>query len=256
MENDNLQNQLRNKRRLVPHLVYRMWPALDEWWWFGKQARLLKRGLPTNRSPEDVFAKLETSSLTSLQKRNEIVPLLEMLRRENATVICEIGSYDGGTLFLFAGVAPEDAQIFSLDLHLGFGRRSAFRRMLRRGQSLQYIEGDSHDLGTKSRLEKLLAGKRLDFLFIDGDHSFAGVAADFELYSPLVRPGGLIAFHDIIPDFRTRFGKVTASNGGEVWRFWRQLREKYSDCREFLHEGSDQDGYGIGVLRYPGLKSS
>jgi hypothetical protein len=33
-------------------------------------------------------------------------------------------------------------------------------------------------------------------LFIDGDHRYEGVRRDFEMYSPLVGAGGLIAFHD------------------------------------------------------------
>ena len=44
-----------------------------------------------------------------------------------------------------------------------------------------------------------LGGAELDFLFIDGDHSYAGVKQDFEKYSGYVKRGGLIAFHDIRP---------------------------------------------------------
>lgn len=38
----------------------------------------------------------------------------------------------------------------------------------------------------------------IDFLFIDGDHSEAGVCLDFQMYSPLVRKGGIIVFHDVV----------------------------------------------------------
>ena len=57
---------------------------------------------------------------------------------------------------------------------------------------------DSHDPKTVRRLERLLAGRSIDFLLIDGDHSYEGVKRDWELYEPLVTPGGLIAFHDIL----------------------------------------------------------
>jgi predicted O-methyltransferase YrrM len=43
----------------------------------------------------------------------------------------------------------------------------------------------------------VLNEQNLDFLFIDGDHTYKGVKEDFEMYSPLVRKGGVIAFHDI-----------------------------------------------------------
>lgn len=37
----------------------------------------------------------------------------------------------------------------------------------------------------------------VDLLFIDGDHSMDGVSRDYEIYSHLVRSGGIIAFHDV-----------------------------------------------------------
>ena len=91
----------------------------------------------------------------------------------------------------------------------------------------------------------------LDFLFIDGDHSFEGVSKDHQLYSPLVRPGGVIAFHDIVPDFRTRYGTPTPRNVGGVPVFWNELKSPHTDVCELIEDPA-QDGYGIGVLRQPG----
>ncbi len=78
------------------------------------------------------------------------------------------------------------------------------------------MRGDSHSPQTKVRVAEWLAGNKLDFLFIDGDHSLPGVAQDFEMYGPFVRSGGIIAFHDIVPDFRTRFGARTDADVGQV----------------------------------------
>lgn len=36
----------------------------------------------------------------------------------------------------------------------------------------------------------------IDFLFIDGDHSYDGVKHDFEAFSPWLTDGALVAFHD------------------------------------------------------------
>jgi predicted O-methyltransferase YrrM len=42
-----------------------------------------------------------------------------------------------------------------------------------------------------------IAGQQTyNFLFIDGDHSYEGVKADFELYSPLLESGGYLVFDD------------------------------------------------------------
>jgi len=40
---------------------------------------------------------------------------------------------------------------------------------------------------------------QIDFLFIDGDHSYEGVKSDFELYSNLLSPKGIIVLHDTDP---------------------------------------------------------
>lgn len=36
-----------------------------------------------------------------------------------------------------------------------------------------------------------------DVIFIDGDHSYAGVKRDFEACRTLLSPGGLLLFHDV-----------------------------------------------------------
>ena len=41
------------------------------------------------------------------------------------------------------------------------------------------------------------AGKEVDMVFIDGDHTYAGILCDWLLYHKLVRKGGIVAFHDI-----------------------------------------------------------
>ncbi len=38
----------------------------------------------------------------------------------------------------------------------------------------------------------------VDLLFIDGDHSYEGVKADWELFVPLVKPFGVVIFHDTL----------------------------------------------------------
>ena len=46
-----------------------------------------------------------------------------------------------------------------------------------------------------------LPPESLDFVFIDGDHSYEGSSADFKAYYPLIKKGGIFAGHDIVlPD--------------------------------------------------------
>jgi len=85
---------------------------------------------------------------------------------------------------------------------------------------LYLIRGDSHDSRTLERVKKILGGEELDFLFIDGDHTYEGVRRDFEMYSPLVRRGGVVAFHDVVPGSPEYVGGVP--------RFWNEIKSKYN----------------------------
>jgi len=57
------------------------------------------------------------------------------------------------------------------------------------------ILGDSHDERTLGTLKKMLNGRPVNLLFIDGDHNYEAVKRDYELYAPLVE--NIIALHDI-----------------------------------------------------------
>ncbi len=43
---------------------------------------------------------------------------------------------------------------------------------------------------------------KIDFLFIDGDHSYEGVKLDFDLYSTIMSPNGTIVLHDTDPKYQ------------------------------------------------------
>jgi predicted O-methyltransferase YrrM len=52
-----------------------------------------------------------------------------------------------------------------------------------------------------------------DFVFVDGDHTYEGLRGDWEAWSPLVGPGGIIALHDsFLPEGHDDAGSVRYSN--------------------------------------------
>ncbi len=185
----------------------------------------------------------------SWQKEAEILALLERLRPLRPRRLLEIGTAAGGTLLLFSRVAAPDAHLVSIDFpegHFGGGynplRSLLYRTFAHSRQRVSPIRADSHRPETRRRLAALLQGEKLDFLFIDGDHTAAGVLRDFEDYTPFVRPGGLIALHDIRPDEK--------GWSGEVHRVWPELSARFQG--EELVDGAGPAGYGIGLLRWPG----
>jgi predicted O-methyltransferase YrrM len=182
------------------------------------------------------------------QKEREIRGLLTEVRRLRPRRLLEIGSSAGGTLFLWTRAAAEDATIVSIDLPAGgirdpeeAERLQRFERFRRGRQRLYLLRADSHAGLTQRRLAEILEGQALDFLFIDGDHSYDGVRRDFDDYAPLVRPDGLVALHDVHPH--------SQAWGGEVPQFWSEIRDRYSASE--LLESPAQDGYGIGLIRMP-----
>jgi cephalosporin hydroxylase len=182
------------------------------------------------------------------QIRSEIVALGKLLREVAPRCSMEIGTNYGGTLLLLCTISPPGAQIISLDLPLGkFGggypkrKIPLFRLFPRNGQKLSLIRGDSHLSETRQQVQRLLGDQKLDYLFIDGDHTYEGVKRDFEMYAPFVRSGGIVAFHDI--------ARHTRHKDCEVDKFWNELKQQYRH-QEFI-ENPDQGWAGIGVIYLP-----
>jgi cephalosporin hydroxylase len=184
--------------------------------------------------------------VSPFQFREELRDLLAELERRRPQTILEIGTCVGGTLFLFTRVAADDALVISLDLpHGEFGggyapaRSRLYRSFAISGQRLELVRSDSHLGETKMRIQELLADRQIDFLFIDGDHRGEGVAADLEMYGPLVAADGLIGFHDIVP------GPPEAVGG--VPTFWSELKRgrRFSEIVRNWNQGSA----GIGLIQ-------
>jgi len=174
----------------------------------------------------------------------EILPFLEYAAGASPRRVAEIGTQFGGTNFLLSQAMPTVTTMAGVDMFVR--NRARLKTFTRPGQTLHLIEGSSHDQATKTQLEEALGGADLDLLFIDGDHTWSGVVQDFTLYRTLVADGGLIAFHDIVPDNRLRHGTASLAYAGEVPVFWPRLRDHYRH-REFVRDW-DQEGCGIGVI--------
>jgi predicted O-methyltransferase YrrM len=187
-----------------------------------------------------------------MQKLAEFAPLLTLLARRRPAVVVEVGTYRGGSFYALCNVADPHATLVSIDLPGGlFGGgydEQELRSMHGYGvhtQSLYFLARDSQDVSTRDAVVKLLDGRLIDFLMIDGDHRYEGVRRDFELYSPLVSAGGLIAFHDILPHPRAPLCQVDV--------LWDEVKRRYHHI-ELIDAGEDwgagQWG-GIGVLFWP-----
>lgn len=184
----------------------------------------------------------------AVQRVQELAGLVAAVAAVRPAVVVEVGTRHGGTFSCWPQVAAPGALLVSIDLPAGsFGGGSgedAVARLsgfLRPGQTLEVLRQDSHLPGTRDWLVGVLAGRPVDFLFLDGDHSLTGIRQDFEAFGPLVRAGGLVAFHDIVPD--------PGNAHIQVPEFWASLRDR-PGAREFIDPpGRAAGGMGIGVVR-------
>lgn len=194
------------------------------------------------------------------QKIAEFEQLVAVVLEQRPAVVVEIGTMSGGTLGAWCSCAADDALIISIDLpdgEWGGGYQEhdvpRLNGYAQRGQRLELVRGDSHADNIYLLVSSLLEGQEIDFLFIDGDHTYEGVSADYMAYTSFVRSGGLIAFHDILPHPQVPRCRVSD--------FWAELKvqfEKHGDgdrLREFTVDGDERTWGpwgGIGVLEWPG----
>jgi cephalosporin hydroxylase len=176
------------------------------------------------------------------QIRAEILGLSRAVAEVEPKVILEIGTSSGGSLFIWANLASE--KVVTSDIMNLRIREPMFHAFAPPGSQcvVEFLCGDSHAPPFRERVVEALGGKPVDFLFIDGDHTEAGVESDYRAYAPLVRPGGLVAFHDIVER------QPLPTN--QVQHFWKRLKAEQSDTEEFVAD-HDQVGYGIGLVRLP-----
>lgn len=181
------------------------------------------------------------------QVKSEVLELLSSLQKEKPKYILEIGTGNGGMLFLFSLIADSRAKIISIDLPSGkFGggyvvwRIPFYKSFRKENQKVYLLRKDSHKEETLKKIEAILNNQKLDLLFIDGDHTYEGVKKDFKMYGSLVRKNGLIVFHDIVPG--------PEENIGGVPEFWKEIRKNYQSQRIEIVRNWDQNGYGLGII--------
>jgi predicted O-methyltransferase YrrM len=186
----------------------------------------------------------------AVQKMKELAACIELIKKQPVPQrILEIGTDNGGTFWLWCQLASPRAHIISLDLPKAkFSSEKGYNKGLLKSyakpsQVLSFIRKDSHTDKAEAMVRKALDSNMLDLLFIDGDHSYAGVKEDYTRYLKYVRPGGMIIFHDIVIHDKVQ--------DCQVHRFWNELKVE-NEVYEFIDAEADDRGWGtwggLGVL--------
>jgi len=131
----------------------------------------------------------------------------------------EIGSYCGkSAIYLGAAARERSTVLFSVDHHRGseenqpgweYHEPDLVDPAVGRIDTLPVFRRTIHDAGLEDVVIATVADSPtlarhwttpLAFLFIDGGHGTEPAHRDYELWTPLVAPGGTLAIHDVFPN--------------------------------------------------------
>ncbi len=174
----------------------------------------------------------------------ELRRLFRLVRRRRPRTVLELGRSRGGTFFLWTRAAAARATLVSagpppweVDDSGEGPRRRVMATFGRARQSLHVLRDDPLTASARARIEALLAGRPLDFLFLTGEDDVERIRGELDLYGPLLRQGGLVALDGVRP----RLGE-----NGRIARLWREIAAA-ARARELVEDASGSGG-GIGVV--------
>ncbi len=173
-----------------------------------------------------------------LQWEKEFEVLLELYRRMEPTNVLEIGTYHGGTLYHWLRNSRSPMTIVSVDSYaVGVNNRHMYEDWNENMSNLVVLKGDSHGEITSELVESY---GPYDFVFIDAGHFLPEVTKDWQLYRPMVRPGGLMCFHDILTH--------PAWPSIEVGRLWAEIKKDHLTFEIVADRNAEWGGVGVVML--------
>ena len=137
------------------------------------------------------------------QVRTEIHKFIDVVLKQKKNKNCleiGLGTY-GSTHFLWRMIFNKTITI-EYQKHRIFtfteNMNKFYNKFVLNDLKSKFIFGLSHQTTSVEKLDKILKGEKLDLLFIDGDHTYRSVLADWLIYKNFVSKGGIIAFHDCV----------------------------------------------------------
>jgi cephalosporin hydroxylase len=121
----------------------------------------------------------------------------EVIYAVKPAVIIETGVFQGGSMIYYASLleAMGQGRVIGIDIEIPeFVRNNIAAHPL--SSRITLLEGSSVDAAIFEKVKSLAAGEAPVMVILDSDHSKKHVAAELELYAPLVTPGSYIVATD------------------------------------------------------------
>ena len=141
----------------------------------------------------------------------EMVLLCAIVRIEKARRVFEIGTSMGVTAYNIASNLPEDGVLYTLDLppvagrpemHTHYGVSISDRKMIFADRERRRFQGSAAEprirqlYGDSATFDYASYKGTCDIVFVDGAHTYDYVKSDTRAAFELVKPGGLVIWHD------------------------------------------------------------
>jgi predicted O-methyltransferase YrrM len=207
--------EARHKELLLPRVLNRpdvfKWSELDvpqEVEGFEDLSFLFWRS-PLNRG----FIRLDLDEAAALYKVVKNLPHAQGV---------EIGRMKGGSTLMLASAVGPHGRLLSIDIEPHDDQ--ALKNILRQMNLLERVElliADANQVEHESHL---------DFVFIDGDHSYEGARKDHNKWGAKVRRGGFIIHHDM------GNGRPLSSQWESLAKLMSEIKRVQQDVLELVHE--------------------
>lgn len=179
-----------------------------------KNSRYTSRNIPSgNQAVLNIIKDfMLIDGWLSTREACELYKLAQSLKN-NGLILCEIGSWLGRSSYVLAKAIEnrKKSYLYCIDPFDGTGdaisgmlyeqevalsnnslleKFNANMKKLGVSDVIKVIQGYSYDAIKKFN-------KPIDLLFIDGNHDYESVLKDYSEWSPLIKKGGYIVFHDV-----------------------------------------------------------
>lgn len=148
-----------------------------------------------------IVSKTENKVFTHMTPLERLALYSAAISMPEGATIVEVGSYLGASTVLLAAAARQrHGRVFCIDTWrnetMPEGARDTFAEFMRNvARHIDVIRP------LRKRSDQLMPGElpdRLEFVFLDGDHSYEAVIREYRFFTSRLASGSILAMHDVL----------------------------------------------------------